>query len=262
MIDISSCRTLLFVPGDRAERFAKAAASGADLVVIDLEDAVAPADKERARRNAVDWLDAGHRCAVRINAFDDADNEADLRALERRDCAVMLPKADDARSIAECIEDHPVLALVETARGVLKAAELAAAQPVARLVFGSFDLAAQLGVNHDDRDALASARSALVLASVASGLAPPVDGVTAAVDDAAALTDDTAYAARLGFGGKLCIHPAQIAVVAAALAPSAADVAWAQRVLAAEGNAVAVVDGRMVDKPVFDRARRILAAAP
>jgi citrate lyase beta subunit len=115
---------------------------------------------------------------------------------------------------------------------------------------------------HDDRDALASARSALVLASAASGLAPPVDGVTAAVADTAALTEDIAYAARLGFGGTLCIHPAQVAAAAAALAPSAADVAWTQRVLAAEGDAVAVVEGRMVDKPVFDRARRILAAAP
>ncbi|BBY16478.1 HpcH/HpaI aldolase/citrate lyase family protein [Mycolicibacterium litorale] len=262
MIDIDTAGTLLFVPGDRPDRFRKAVDSGADLVVIDLEDAVPPAGKDAARRNVGRWLDAGHRCAVRINAFDTVEGDADLQWLTGRDCPVMLPKAEDARRIVERLGDHAVLALIETASGVLNAATVAAATPVRRLAFGSFDLAAHLGVAPEDRAALAAARSMLVLASAAAGLAPPLDGVTAAVTDNAALTEDIRYAVQLGFGGKLCVHPAQVPAAAAALAPSAADVAWAQRVIESEGSAVSVIDGRMVDKPVFDRARRILTAAP
>lgn len=145
MIDIDTAGTLLFVPGDRPDRFRKAVDSGADLVVIDLEDAVPPAGKDAARRNVGRWLDAGHRCAVRINAFDTVEGDADLQWLTGRDCPVMLPKAEDARRIVERLGDHAVLALIETASGVLNAATVAAATPVRRLAFGSFDLAAHLG---------------------------------------------------------------------------------------------------------------------
>jgi citrate lyase subunit beta/citryl-CoA lyase len=259
--------TWLFVPGDRPERFAKAAVAGADVVVLDLEDAVAPEAKDVARDEVAAWLDrAGVLCAVRVNAAAlllDADLAALAGSVPR---LVMLPKAEDHALVAEVVARLPrgssVVALVETARGVLEAPVVAAVPGVERLAFGSFDLAADLGVDPDHAPAMATARGALVLASAAAGLAAPVDGVTGTVDDALRLAADVAASRALGFGGKLCIHPRQVAAVAEAFAPSADELAWAGRVLAGAGdNGVAVVDGRMIDKPVVERARRVLAAA-
>ncbi len=257
--------TLLFVPGDRPERFDKAAAAGADLVVVDLEDAVTQEHKDQARAHAVAWLSGGGSGAVRINASDTDEHADDVSALAGLARPVLVPKAEDPRSLREIARllgpNTALLALIETATGILRAPEIAAVDAVQRLVFGSFDLAAQLGVSPDDRLALQSARSALVLASAAAALPAPVDGVTADVTDDGRLADDVAHAVRLGFGGKLCIHPRQVPVARAALRPSAEDVAWARTVVDAAGSGgVALVDGRMVDKPVVDRARRILAA--
>ncbi|GAB2740027.1 HpcH/HpaI aldolase/citrate lyase family protein [Nocardioides pakistanensis] len=259
--------TWLFVPGDRPERFAKAAAAGADVVVLDLEDAVAPDAKDAARAAVAGWLDeADVLCAVRVNATPpllDADLESLAGSAPR---LVMLPKAEDPAAVADVVARLPqgsrVVALVETARGVLEAPAVAAVPGVERLAFGSFDLAAELGVDPDHGPAMATARGALVLAAAAAGLSAPVDGVTGAVDDAARLGADVAASRALGFGGKLCIHPRQVLTVAEAFAPSAEERAWAERVLAGAGdNGVAVVDGRMIDKPVVERARRVLAAA-
>jgi citrate lyase subunit beta/citryl-CoA lyase len=258
--------TLLFVPGDRPDRFDKAAAAGPDLVVLDLEDAVAPDAKDAARDHVVAWLGAGGRAAVRINAAGTPGHDEDLRALSGTALPVMLPKAEDPAGLAGVAARlHPgatLLALVETAAGVLAAPSLAAVDRVARLVLGTYDLAAQLGVSPDDRDAMAGARQALVLASAAAGLAGPVDGVTGDVGDDDRLRDDLAYAVRLGFGGKLCIHPRQVPVAREAFLPSAEELAWARRVVeAAAGAGAVLLDGAMVDKPVVDRARRLLAAA-
>ena len=261
--------TLLFVPGDRPERFDKAAAAGADLVVVDLEDAVPSAHKTDARNHAATWLSEtppGVLHAVRINASDTGEYADDVAALAGLPCLVMVPKAEDPDALREVARllgpDAGLLALVETATGILRAPGIAAVDAVQRLVFGSFDLAAQLGVSPDDREALQSARSALVLASAAAGLPAPVDGVTGDVTDDGRVADDVAYAVRLGFGGKLCIHPRQVAPARAGFRPSAEDVSWARTVVAAVGEGgVALVDGRMVDKPVVDRARRILAAS-
>ncbi|NEW26664.1 CoA ester lyase [Nocardia cyriacigeorgica] len=264
---VSTAATLLFVPADRPERFAKAAAAGADLVVLDLEDAVAPENKASARRHAADWVAAGHRCAVRVNAAGTPWHDAELAVLAPARCAVMLPKAEDpaiVRRVAQVLgPDVPLIALIETARGVLEAARIAAVARVRRLALGTFDLAAELGIDPADRAALSATRQQLVLAAAAAGLPGPIDGVTAAIDDAERLTDDTRYGARLGFAGKLCIHPRQLAPVAAALRPSERELIWAVRVIDAveAGSGVAVVDGTMVDKPVVDRAQRILARA-
>jgi citrate lyase subunit beta/citryl-CoA lyase len=258
--------TWLFVPGDRPDRFPKAAAAGADVVVLDLEDAVAPDARDAARAEVAAWLGSAQRlCAVRVNA-DAPSLDADLHALAAAGpVLVMLPKAEDPRAVAAVADrlaaGSCVVALVETARGVLGAAAVAAVPGVARLAFGSFDLAAELGVDPDHGPAMATARGALVLASAAAGLPAPVDGVTGAVGDERRLDDDVARARALGFGGKLCIHPAQVAPVASAFTPSAEELAWAGQVLAGAGsNGVAVVDGRMVDRPVVERARRLLAA--
>ncbi|KQZ75736.1 MULTISPECIES: HpcH/HpaI aldolase/citrate lyase family protein [unclassified Nocardioides] len=267
-------RTLLFVPGDRPDRFDKAAAAGADLVVLDLEDAVAPDAKDRARDDVVSWLrTTTTAAAVRVNAHGTPWHDADLAALSELlasgvACTVMLPKAQDPAAVAATVaslgDGAQVVALLETARGVLRAEPIAAVPGVVRLALGTYDLATELGVDPEDVAAMASARGALVLASAAAGLAGPVDGVTGDVRDADRLVADVRRAAALGFAGKLCIHPAQVAPTAATFAPDATEVAWAQRVVTAAeaaGDGVLLVDGRMVDLPVVDRARRILTSS-
>jgi citrate lyase subunit beta/citryl-CoA lyase len=154
-----------------------------------------------------------------------------------------------------------VVPLVETAAGVAAARELCAAPGVVRAAFGSIDLAAQLGVDPNSRTALLHARSTLVLAAAAAGRAPPVDGVTTALDDPEALTSDTAHAVELGFTGKLCVHPRQLAPVHAALRPTDAELEWARSVLRAGTGGAVAVDGHLVDRPVLLRAERLLGRA-
>lgn len=260
---LAAARTVLFVPGDRPERFDKAAASGVDLVVIDLEDAVAPDAKAAARQNAVAWM-ASHACGVRVNAAGTEWFHDDVLAVSAHPCVVMVAKAESPEVLGSLASrlapGSAVLALVETAAGVAAATSVASAPGVGRLAFGSYDLAAELGVSPDDRDAMAWSRGALVIASAAAGIPAPIDGVTGDIRDDARLRSDVEAAARIGFSGKLCIHPRQVPVVHEALAPSEDELAWAEAVVAsAAGGGVTVVDGRMVDKPVVDRARRLLA---
>ena len=263
-----SARSYLFVPADRPERYAKALASGADAVIVDLEDAVAPAAKERARATLAAWLDGGGAgIVVRINDAASPEFDADLAIAARPGVvAVVVAKAERAEGLARVRAAAPaaaLLPLIETAAGIDRVREIAGAPGVQRLVFGSIDLQLDLGIEGDG-DELLVFRSALVLASRLAGLDAPVDGVSTAIDDAAALDADTRRARRLGFGAKLCIHPRQVAVVHAAFAPSAEELAWAGRVVAAAagaaGGAVAV-DGRMVDRPVLLRAQALLARA-
>ncbi len=259
-------RTMLFVPGDRPDRFAKAAASGADLVVCDLEDAVAPQQKEAARSAVSDWLGAGGRAAVRVNSVDtewyaaDCDALSGLSGLE----AVLVPKAEDPEELARLatrLGGIPLVALVETALGLHRAVELASSPGVVRLAFGAIDFALDAGTADDD-EALLYARSGLVVASRVGGLGQPVDGVTVALDDPEAAARDAVKARRLGFGGKLCIHPQQVGPVNAAFSPTAAEIEHARRLVGAAGAGAATrVDGQMVDVPVLERAQRILAQA-
>jgi len=260
-------RSYLFVPGDRKERIAKARASGADAVIVDLEDAVAPANKGVARAAVTGALDAAQSLVLRINGADTDWFGDDARlAAHPGVAAVMLPKAVSAEAV-EALRaasgGKPVLALVESAAGMANLAKLAATAGVARLVFGSIDFQLDLDIADDDL-ALLPFRMQIVLASRLANLPPPVDGVTTALDDSARIEGEARRARSLGFGAKLCIHPRQVAIVNAAFSPSAAELAWAQRVVdaaaAADGAAVAV-DGKMVDAPVLARARRLLAAA-
>ncbi|HEX4234086.1 MAG TPA: CoA ester lyase [Caldimonas sp.] len=261
-----AARSYLFVPADRPERYAKALASGADAVIVDLEDAVAPAAKEGARKSLAAWLDAGGGgIAVRINDAASAWFDDDLRLAARAGVvAVVVPKTervDDLARVRAAAPHAALLPLVETAAGIDRVREIAHAPGVARLAFGSIDLQLDLGIEEaSDGDELLAFRSALVLASRLAALDAPVDGVSTAIDDAVAVEADARRARRLGFGAKLCIHPRQIAAVHAAFAPSGAEVAWAERVVAAAaaGGAVAV-DGRMVDRPVLLRAQALLA---
>jgi len=259
-------RTYLFVPGTRPDRFAKALAAGAHAVIIDLEDAVAPADKETARAAVAAALPLPQPVLVRINAAGTPWFDDDLRLCRRAGIGgVVLPKAEDP-AVVERIRaavgpDAAIYPLIETAQGLWNALAIARAAGVTRLLFGSIDFQVDLGVADDE---LTHYRSQLVLISRLAELPAPVDGVTTAIDDAAALARDVARARALGFGGKLCIHPRQVGPVNAAFRPGADEIAWAQRVVAADaaaGDAAVAVDGRMVDRPVLLKARRILASA-
>lgn len=257
---IATARSLLFVPGNRAERFERAAGSGADAVILDLEDAVPENDKAAARESVRAWLDAGRHAIVRVGAVSSGSFDADMDALAGTDAVVMLAKAD-AVSVRDVIaRGFAVLPLIETAAAVLQAREIAGIEGVVRLSVGHLDLAAELGVDPDDRHALLFSRSTLVAASVAAGLPAPVDGVTARVRDSALATDDARYAKTLGFSGKLCVHPAQVEPVHVGLQPSAADIAWSDQVLSAGTESVSVVGEQMVDRPVLLRALAIRAA--
>ena len=246
----------LFVPGDRPERFAKAAASGADAVILDLEDAVAVAAKDAARDAlTTDFTDLP--VIVRINAAGTPWHRADVAAVERLPvAAVMLPKSERVEDIAPLAAGRPVIALIETVAGLAQARALAGSGHVARLAFGSVDYAADLGCDHVP-EALAAARAELVFASRLAGLPAPLDGVTTALDDSGTVEADTRRARALGFGGKLAIHPRQIAAILDGFRPQPGEVDWAQRVLAS-GDGAVMVDNAMVDEPVRIRARAIL----
>ena len=259
-------RSLLFVPGDRPERFPKAAASGAHAVVLDLEDAVAPAGKDAAREAVRAWLADGRPAIVRINAIDTPWFEADLQMLQSAAGAgVMLPKAD-AGPLAHTLRALPgrhLIALVETVAGYMGLSALAALDGVSRIAFGSVDFAAESGIA-DEGEAMTAIRTQIVLASCHAGLDPPIDGVGVDFNDEAVMRAEALRSRQLGFGGKLCIHPRQVGPVNDAYRPSPTERDWATRVVAAfqaSGGAATAVDGKMIDKPVVARARRMLTDA-
>ncbi len=260
-------RSLLFVPGNRADRFDKALAAGASAVIIDLEDAVAPPDKNAARAALAGWLRPQHAVVVRINSADTPWFADDLALCGAPGvAAVMLPKAEHADTLAQlsAAGARALLPLVESAAGLANLDALARTAGVWRLAFGSIDLQVDLGMKGASEDELLPFRLQLLLASRLAGIGAPIDGVSTAIDDAQRLADDVARARRLGFGGKLCIHPRQVAVVNQGMAPSSGEVAWAQRVIdaaAAAGGAAVAVDGKMVDKPVLLRAQAVLSEA-
>ena len=229
-------RAYLFVPGNRPERFDKALASGADAVIVDLEDAVPPADKIAARAAVAAWLSPQRSVVIRINGPDTVWFAEDLALCALAGvAAVMVPKAErvaDLEHVATVAVGRAVLPLIETARGFDNAREIAHTDGVQRLVFGSIDFQLDLGIRDDD-EALLFFRSQLVLLSRLADRAAPVDGVSTAIDDLDHLQRDTARARRLGFGAKLCIHPRQVETVIRGFVPSDDEIDWAQRVLAA-----------------------------
>ena len=262
-------RSLLFVPGSKPERFAKALAAGADAVIVDLEDAVADADKASARSHvasAVRTFSASPVCVLlRINGAGTPWFEEDLvlAASDGID-GIVLPKAENPAALAAvaAAAAKSIWPIIESAAGAWNALEVARMPGVERLIFGSVDF--ELDLDCDDSwDALLHARSRIVLASRVAGIQAPVDGVTVSIDDERQVAEDSSRARSLGFGGKLCIHPRQVAAVNAAFSPSADEIAKARRIVEAyeraEGGAVSV-DGRMVDLPVLLKARRIISA--
>lgn len=261
-----SPRSYLFVPGDRPERLDKACAAGADAVIVDLEDAVAPERKVAAREVVAGWLAGGGRACVRVNGTDTIWFEDDCALLQHPGvAAAVLPKAERAEQLALLAEygrpGLPLLPIVETAAGLCSARALAQAPGVARLVFGSVDFQLDCGILGDSEELL-YARSELVIASAAARIDAPVDGVTVTIHHLDQLQADTRRARQLGFGAKLCIHPKQVTSVNQGFLPDEQEVAQARAIVSAVEAAAGVgainLNGKLIDRPVIERARRIL----
>lgn len=258
--------SLLFVPGHRPERFDKALAAGADAVIIDLEDAVAPGDKVASRDAIAAWLSPAHPVLLRINAAGTPWFAGDCSLLARPGIAgVVLPKAERRDDIATVIAAGAsgVLPLIESAAGFANCRAVAGSPGVSRLIFGTIDFQADLAMRCTEEELLPF-RTEFVLASRLADINAPIDGVCTAIDDAELLAQESLRARRLGFGGKLCIHPKQVAVVNHSFTPDATEVDWARRVVAADaasGGAAVAIDGKMVDRPVVLRAKLILLEA-
>lgn len=264
-------RSALFVPGTRPERISKALESGADAVIVDLEDAVAEHLKVEARDNLDAFLEANPKAQVlvRINAPQHAQQVADLALCSRQPgvVAVLLPKAESVAQVelaAAC--GKPVWPIIESAKGLLALPAIAQAKGIERLSFGALDLALDLGLisgTAASQRMLDQARYALLLHSTVARLAPPLDSVFPDIKNPDGMTRMAADARDMGFGGLLCIHPSQVALIHAVFIPRPEELEWAQRVLAAVASVggVFVVDGQMVDAPVIEHARRVLRRA-
>jgi citrate lyase subunit beta / citryl-CoA lyase len=265
MMTSSISRSFLFVPGNRPDRFDKARRSGAHQVILDLEDAVAPEDKDSARAHVAHW--AGRSDAiVRINGFESPWFEPDVEMIrEQGAAAVMLPKAEPAaiEILARQLGQRSVIALIETAAGYLDVKNISDNNIVAQLAFGHLDFGMDTGVVETDRE-LDPVRLGLVLESRRVGLPAPIEGVTPDWLDVDAFAEAVRRARSMGFGGKLCIHPSQVKFVNEGFLPTPQELAWAQRVIKAietSGSSAIGVDGRMVDGPIAAHARAIVAAA-
>ncbi|WP_027717749.1 HpcH/HpaI aldolase/citrate lyase family protein [Desulfovirgula thermocuniculi] len=279
-------RTLLFVPAVDRRKAEKAFTTEADAVIFDLEDAVAENQKDAARRAVREMLAAlspTRPVFVRVNGPQSPHILRDLEAVvdlpleglmvAKAECGEDVARVDWLLSLLEKERGLPMgrLALipfVESARGIAKAQEIAAAPRVACLAFGGNDYLADLGVAYSpEGEEMAHARCQLVVASRAAGIAPPLDTVNPDFKNIPALVDDARRARRLGFGGKLVIHPAQVAPVNEVFTPTREEIAWAREAVEAfaraqaAGSAVIQVKGKMVELPIARRAEQVLAAA-
>ncbi len=267
------CRSILFVPGDRPDRFAKAMASGADAICIDLEDAVPPGRKAGARVSAAGFLKerAGGSPQVIVRVNDPGSKAGQQDAAILADCpppdAFMIPKVTTDAGVwnarAFLGDDVPLIPIVETAPGLENASLIAAAAPaVGAIVFGGFDLSVELGAE-PGWEPLLYARSRVVHAAALGGV-DAIDMPSRELRDMAAVRGEARKARRLGFAGKVAIHPAQVPALHEVFTPSRDEVRRARRIVeadrAAGGGAVAV-KGRMVDRPVVEAARRVLERA-
>jgi citrate lyase subunit beta/citryl-CoA lyase len=270
--DAHPLTTGLYVPGDRPDRFDKAVATGADLVILDLEDAVAPAAKAQARAAVVEWIARGTDARrfvlqVRVNDGDEADlaaladlvGEAGARSFE-----VRLPKVESLGQldrVAAALPGVPLTALIESALGVERAAEVAAHASVTRMALGESDLASELGTRAPD--VLQYARIRLLFAARSASLAAPMLAAYPAIPDLDGLRADTERGREIGWWGRVAIHPTQLAVIASVFAPRDDEVRWAREVLGAVGGGgVATLgNGEMVDAAMLGRARAILDRA-
>ena len=271
---LSDAYSFLFVPANQPERYGKALASGADGVIIDLEDAVGLDDKAKARELLKNtWssisVEEKKRVIIRCNAPGSSFYAADLvLAKELQVRHLMIPKTesrDHINGAAEELKTTAFIPMIETPLGLHHLNEIASAEQVLRLALGNLDMQVEMGMSCDDNETeIDTARFMLVLASKLAQIAPPLDGVTPSTDDEPRIFAHAQKAKRFGFGAKLCIHPKQIPIIKRAFSPTVEEISWAKRVLAADNasNGQAVkVDGKMVDRPVVMLAHRILRLA-
>ena len=269
-------RSVLFSPGDQPDLLRKAPDAGADTVVFDLEDAVAPQLKADARSDVATVLtdasfDPSCEVCVRVNAdvsMAAADLEAVLEGDPRLD-AVMVPKAESATDVGTLVDllaergaGLPVIALCESARGVLHAEDIAAAPAVDAVAFGAEDLAADVGATRTEgSEEVSHARQHVVLAAAAADV-DAIDTVFTDIEATDRLAEETGVAVQLGYDGKMAIHPAQVDVINEAFTPDPETVEWAERVLeareAADERGVVRVDGEMIDAPIVAQAERVM----
>jgi citrate lyase subunit beta/citryl-CoA lyase/(S)-citramalyl-CoA lyase len=266
-------RSLLFVPGARPDRFEKAIASGADAVCIDLEDAVAPAQKAEARIATLNFLSKplnGAVVGLRVNALSTVDGPEDAAALAKsaaRPAFVMIPKAASGLEVEQVraalgVRCPPLWPLMETAEAFFALPDIARAVGEAGgIMFGGADYSASIGSDMG-WDALYAARAAIVAAAALSGC-ETIDVPFLDVKDEAGLMAETRRVKAMGFTGRACIHPAQVAAINAIFTPSTDEISKAEKIRAAyeaAGGGVALVDGKLIERPVLRAAERVLAA--
>lgn len=266
-----SCRSLLFVPGSSPERFNKALSSGADRVIIDLEDAVSETEKESARTALSQFLEANPavKVLVRINGFESPWVWDDLAfcAETQGVVGIMVPKSESADQLKLAADTgKPIAPLIESARGFLVIAELLQVHGVVRVSFGALDLCSELGIKPDapgSQVLLDQSRWQLVMHSAANRIEAPIETIFPRFRDSAAVETFARRAKEMGFGGMLCIHPDQIIAAHAGFSPDSDEVEWARKVvsMASESGAAFHLDGEMIDAPVIHRAERIMSAA-
>ena len=258
-------RSWLFAPGHNEKLLRQVFEGGADVVLLDLEDAVPPDNKDRARE-MVAAVAAKRACWVRVNRAGTEECERDLEAMAGIVSGLRVPKVESAADVAWVAERAPGVQLdctIESARGVVAAFEIASAPACALLSYGGLDLAADLGIPGGEQETL-FARSYLVVAARAAGKPPPSDGVYTMLYDDDGFRKEAEAARRLGFFGKSAIHPRQVPIIHEVFTPSPAEVAWAKAVMSAfeqsGGAATRTASGEFVDRPVAERARRILGS--
>ncbi|RQR26491.1 CoA ester lyase [Burkholderia sp. Bp9142] len=266
---LETAKSFLFVPGDRPERFPKAMRCDADVVIIDWEASVTPANKQSARENTIAFLNGVDDCkvAIRVNPFDGrdfADDALALREIRERIAGVFLTMVDSGAQLVAAADalptDLPLVAMIETARGILHVEEITTSNRICRLAFGNMDFQTELELPPEENVGLIYPSSRMIVASRAAGLPAPVSGVTENIADLEVFERSARLERNLGFLGKLCVHPTQLALTNVIFAPSVEEVEWAKRVIAATRNSHAVMlDGRMIDRPVIDRAKNILS---
>jgi len=261
-------RSVLFVPGDRPDRFDKAIACGADVIVIDLEDAVLPEGKARARELVRAWPQSSRSVIVRTNSVDTDWFKDDLLMLREAGYqAMMLPKAqcvEDLDAVLRvCGPEMKIYPLIETVKGVVSQREIAAHASTQRLIFGSVDFSKDSGIM--DEAGWLSFRVEMVIASKLAGLNGPIDGTLLSWDNPEYIRQQASLSRGLGFAGRLCIHPLQVIPVNQGMLASEAQIEWAKKVVNAYETSAAgaiVVDNKLVDKPVYELAKEWLAQLP
>ena len=265
------CRSLLFVPGSSPERFDKALASGADSVIIDLEDAVSEREKEFARKSLFKFLEENPavKVLVRLNGFESrwVWDDLALCAETQGVVGVMVPKSESVDQLKLAADTGKTVApLIESSRGVLAMGELLRVQGVVRASYGALDLCSELGIRPDapgTQALLDQFRWQLVMHSAANRMDAPIETVFPRFRDSAAVETFARRAKGMGFGGMLCIHPDQVSPVHTGFSPDRDEVEWARKVLsiASESGAAFHLDGEMIDAPVIHRAEKIMSAA-